>query len=71
MDGRKKEAVKRILAGIGAILFVLLIVNLFIWQYQIAISLGLYVLLIMLYLFIFNKRKNISGDDGDNEELPE
>ncbi len=66
MDGRTKEVIKRIIAGLGAVLFVLLIVNLFIWQYQIAVSLGIYVFLIMLYLFVFNRKRNI--DEGNGEQ---
>jgi|GEM_PF-2150293 len=71
MDTGKKGTFKRLAALTGALLFILLIINIFIWQFFIAISLGIYVLLIMLYLFVFNRRKIDETDenvtDGDKE----
>lgn len=67
MDEEKKKRLKRIIAGVLAILFVLLILNITIWQFYLTFSLGTYVIIIMLYLFVFNRKdhsNNPKKEDG-------
>lgn len=71
MDEGKKKHLKRVLAWIGALLFVLLIINIYTWQFQIGISLGVYILLIMMFLFVFNRKKPIEQDENDITENPD
>lgn len=68
MDERKKEKIRRIYALAGAILFVLLIVNIVTIQFQLAVSLGIYIFIVMFYLFFLRKRNDGKTDFTVNEE---
>ncbi len=60
MDGRKKEIIRRVYAWVAIVLFVALVINLSIFQWQLPISIGLYVFIIMYYLFFLRKDKNVT-----------
>lgn len=62
MDDRKKKLYKRIGALILLVLFVLLIVNITVFQFYSEISMGIYVLILVYFLF-FNKSKKEQNED--------
>lgn len=56
MDQEKRGRIKRIVAWIGILLFLLLIINIFTIQYQMEMSIGAYTVLVILYLFVIRKK---------------
>ena len=68
MDEGKKKRLKRIAAGIFAVLFILLILNITIWQFYLTFSIGTYVIVIMLYLFVFNRKTRVNGDEKESND---
>ena len=66
MDEGKKKLYKRIGALVLLILFVLLIVNLTVFQFYSEISMGIYVLILVFFLF-----SNITKKDHNENETSE
>lgn len=67
MDQKKKEILRRVLAWVYLALFVVVILNLMIFEFHQDIFLFAYVILIVVYLVIFRKPKDTGINENEEE----